>query len=230
MRAIFDGWDRGVRYLKLLIPLQGTRMDQEAELVEQALGGDTAAVEQLLLSYYTRLSNYLSSHIPPKMSSYLHAEDILQQAYLKAFRSLSSFEPRSEHSFYGWVKTIAHRQLIDEVRRFEKDPMGTTAKRRAPRPGGSGSSTMIGVSQFLEDGDFLPDEEANRQELIRATQVALAALDPHYQQAIQLRYLQNLSADEVAVEMNVSPDALRGILFRARQKLKEEIGRLSTYV
>ncbi len=205
-------------------------MDQEAVLIEQALAGDTGAVEQLLLYYYDRVLRFLRSHIPPKMAASVHPEDVLQQAYLKAFRSISTFQPKSQYSFYSWLRTIAQRQMIDEIRRFEKDPMGATARRRAPRQGGGGSSTMIGVSQFLEDDDLLPDDAANRQELISATQVALASLKPQYQQAIQLRYLKNQSAEAVAEEMGIGPDALRGVLFRARQKLKEEIGRLSMYI
>jgi RNA polymerase sigma-70 factor, ECF subfamily len=204
-------------------------MEAEAKLVEQAMAGDKAAVERLLLLYYDRVLAFLTSKIPPKMASYLDPQDVLHDAYSKAFRALKDFQPKSEHSFYAWLKTIAERQLIDKTRRFEKDALGATALRRAPRPGGSGSS-MIGVSQFLADDGPLPGEAANQQELYAAMQVALAALEPHYQQAIRLRHLQNYSAEETAEKMGISTEQLRGILFRGRQKLKEEIGRLSLYI
>ncbi|MDC0936660.1 sigma-70 family RNA polymerase sigma factor [Pirellulales bacterium] len=204
-------------------------MDRETELIEQAMAGDSAAIEQLLLLNYDRVLKHIAARIPQKMSSYLHPEDVLQQTFLKAFRSIGSFEPKSEHSFYAWLKTIAKRQMLDEIRRFEKDPMGPTAQRSAPRSSGA-SSTILGMSRFLEDDGLLPGEEANRQELLRATQVALAALEPRYQDAIRLRYLMNYSKEQVAEEMGIGVDALRGILFRARQKLKKEIGRLSAYI
>jgi RNA polymerase sigma factor (sigma-70 family) len=204
-------------------------VETEAQLVQQALTGDKAAVERLLLLYYDRILAFLTAKIPAKMASYLDPQDVLHDAYSKAFRALDDFEPNSEHSFYAWLKTIAHRQLLDKIRRFEKDALGATTLRRAPRPGGSGS-TMIGVSQFLADDGPLPGEAANLQEMHGAMQVALAALEPHYQQAIRLRYLLNHSAEETADKMKISTEQLRGILFRARQKLKEEIGRLSLYI
>lgn len=207
----------------------GDGVIDEQALIARALAGDATAVEQLLLHHYEPLLRSIAKRIPRSLAGAVHPEDILQQTYLKAFRSIDRFEPRSEHSFYAWLKVIAQRHLLDEIRKHAKDPLGPGARRHAPKQDAS-SSTMMGVSQFLEDGGMLPNEAAHREELLRAMQVALATLDPHYVQAIELRYFKNYSKERVAAELGVGIDALRGILFRARKKLKESIGRLSVYI
>lgn len=207
----------------------GVGVINEQELIARAMQGDAAAVEQLLLHHYDPLLRSISKRVPRHLASAIHPEDILQQTYLKAFRSIATFQPRSEHSFYAWLKVIAQRQLLDELRRHANDPLGPAARRQAPQQNGC-SSTMMGVSQFLEDGGMLPNEAAHQQELLRAMQVALATLEPRYARAIELRYFENHSKERVAAELGVGIDALRGILFRARKKLKESIGRLSVYI
>lgn len=70
---------------------------------------------------------------------------------------------------------------------------------------------------------------AARDEGVQALTVAIAGLPDDYRVAVQLRHLEGRSVEEVAKELGRTPDAVRGILQRAKEKLQQAIGRASLY-
>jgi RNA polymerase sigma factor (sigma-70 family) len=198
------------------------RMDQDVELIESALQGNAAALDRLMLSYYDDVLRFIQSHMPPQLSHRLGAEDILQATYAKVFRSLGSFHAESAYSFKSWVRTIAQNILRDEIRCNSRD------SRQRPQSG-LDTVSLVHPVDVLNDDEPEPAEEARRRELVRATHLALGRLEPHYREALELQ-IEGKSLHEIAQEMKLGVEAARGVVYRARQKLKDEICRLSLYI
>jgi RNA polymerase sigma-70 factor (ECF subfamily) len=194
------------------------------DLIAQAVSGDRNALEQLLLNYHDRLADYVRSQFPPLLQGVSEVEDVLHKAYVKVFRGIATFEGRTEETFYAWLRTVARNQLADDVKHRRRE-------RRAPQQPQDGQhSWVVTLSEWVVGKSVTPSRKAARQEAIRAIQVALAALPEDYRQAIWLRYMQGLSLEEAAKRMGRSPDSVRGLCARARQKLRAMMGHASSYL
>lgn len=203
-----------------------TDVEAEQQLIQAALGGDRASLEKLLLGYYDRLLAHIRSHIPPKLQGLLQDEDILQQTYAKAFAAIERFQPKSEYSFYSWLRTIANHYLLDCLRRRDVERLA----HNSPALGDSINNSMRYMIDDITDSYLRPSKVAMNHELEAAFKVALANLSDDYREVIRLRYLESKSIEEVADQMQRSPDAIRGLIHRARQKMREEVVRLSNYI
>jgi RNA polymerase sigma-70 factor (ECF subfamily) len=144
------------------------------------------------------------------------AEDVLQETFLNAYRSLDRFEGRS--SLGTWLYRIATNQALMRLRKKQPvllsvdDPITTEAGETLPRQ--------------LEDWCCLPEEEFSSAEVREQLHAAAQTLSPALQSTFVLRDLQGLSTKETAEILEVSESAVKTRLLRARLQLREE---LSTY-
>lgn len=197
---------------------------EEEELVQKALGGDSAALDQLLLRYYDRALNYITHRMTAAQARHFEAQDILQAAYMKAYRSIDSFKPQHRNSFFAWIKKIADCQLYDESRKMtRRASAGVTGQK-------TGDSSYFDMISAIPGDDPTATLQFRKRELQGAFQLAMAKLPENYQQAIRLRFLLEMSMSEVAEQLDMTEDALRGVLHRARKKLVAELNRLSHFV
>ncbi len=197
-------------------------------LIVAAVAGDSEALQSLLMAHHKALAAHIDRLLPASARSVVAAEDVLQQTYLKVFQSIGRFEPRGGAAFYGWLRLIAERQLMDMCRKRNREKL---SKQPAHSPaGGDASSSIRGlISLVMGDGPS-PGQEVMRDELLGAFQVALAVMPEHYRQALTLRYLEGRPLAEVAVALGATEGAVRGMCHRARQQLREELLRLSRFV
>lgn len=199
----------------------------EEALVAKAVAGDAAALESLLVGRHEQLMRYIERSVPASLQAKVSAEDLLQQTYLQAFKSIGSFEPKGPGAFFAWLKTIASRKLIDATRsRGREHLVGQT-----PATPGSGSQSSYGslLGKVAESGAGARTTAMN-DELRGAFHVALANLQDNYREVVQLRYLDDLSLEEVAERLGITTGAARGLCHRARQALRDEILRLSRFI
>lgn len=200
----------------------------QQSLIEQAAAGDRVALEQLLLHYHDRLARHVARHFPDELKGVLDTEDILHQTYVRVFRAIGTFEARSEHAFYAWLKTIATNQLRDAGRRRRRErPAGG---RRCGPAGGDPQSWVVDMADRAAADTKTPSRNVARREAVAAMQVALASLSEGHRQAIRLRYLEGRSLEETAAILGCTPDAVRGLCHRAKKKLREALGRASLYL
>ncbi|MEM8864142.1 MAG: sigma-70 family RNA polymerase sigma factor [Planctomycetota bacterium] len=202
----------------------GTQRSEE-ELIALSLGGDETSLEQLLLRYYDRLLNYIRQQLPTNLTGRVGAEDILQHTYLKAFRAIGGFEPRSGYSFFSWLKRIADNERIDQFRKAKRESIAT------PKAKASSSESSYGdmVGQLAGD-DPTATVLARRRELIGVLHVTLAGMKPQHRQVIELYHLEGMSLEQVAERLDMTTGQVRGLLHRARASLKDAINRLSKFV
>jgi RNA polymerase sigma-70 factor (ECF subfamily) len=205
-----------------------TETANEEALIEQALAGDATALEQLLLAYYQRLLDHITRHIPAGMTGKISGEDVLQQTYLQAFRSIDTFDPRSAHSFYAWLKKIAERILIDASRRDGREIPASGPIQKPPA--GAGDSSYAGLLSQIMDDDASPTSKMMAREALRALHVALASMQVDCREAIRLRYLEGRSRKEVAHIMGRTESVVHHLCKKGRQYLRDELQRLSRFV
>ncbi|MGL4513178.1 MAG: RNA polymerase sigma factor [Lacipirellulaceae bacterium] len=204
-------------------------MDEEAQefaLAEAAAGGDRDAFSRLILRNHASVLRYVESKRPATAPAWLSAEEVVQEAVIKAINGIRGFKPENPGSFLAWLRMIAHNTLIDMMRKGKRTPVCDAP----PARGGDSSSTYRDGVENAARESLGPGEKAGKAELIGAFHVALAELSDEYQQVIRLHYLGHQSIAEVAAQMGISEGAARGLRDRAKQRLGEAIGRLSLYM
>lgn len=182
----------------------------DVELIERALAGSQDAYAELLARYERPVFTLVLRMVRDRSL----AEDLAQEAFVKAFGKLGTFDPRRK--FSSWLFKIAHNTAIDHLRRREiqtvslDEPAGEEPD-AAPRP--------------VEDATgHTPLEVAEQADLSRALTRAVGALRPEYRQVVLLRYQAGLDYAEIAVETGFPLGTVKTYIHRARKELSEILG------
>ncbi len=191
---------------------QRTQPEIEA-LVERAREGDREAFGQLVDEYKDKIYNYVAR----MLNDPYQAEDVTQEAFLRAYKSLPRF--RGASSFHTWLYRIASNLAIDVVR-----------KRKRSEP-------AFSLDEPLEsdDGEYereIPDETGGPEERTstRETRVAVrrAIMDlPEKLRDVMILYeLQGETYEDIADILDVPLGTVKSRLFNARNRLKESLEEL----
>jgi RNA polymerase sigma-70 factor (ECF subfamily) len=178
-----------------------TKPPADEEIVRRVLAGDTASFE-LIMRRYNRLLFRVARSIVGDDSE---AEDVLQEAYLRAFEHLHRFEGRSR--FSTWLTRIAIHEAT-----------GRRRKRRRLRlvaPTDEGEDRML---SYPVDRDGL--EEASLKELRHLLVAAVDSLPPDLRIVFTLRLVEQLSTEQTAECLALSPSNVKVRLHRARSALQ----------
>ncbi len=200
----------------------------EFELIGKAASGDRNALGQLLLNHCNRLSSHISRKVSTELRSPISVEDILQQTLVRAVRNIDRFEPRSERAFFAWLAALADSQLQDSLRALRRRKRGG-GRRQATRPQDAENSSIADLVDLLSDRRDTPCRSAARREAIHAVQVGIAGLPDDQREAVQLRFLRGQSLDEAATAMGRTPNAVRSLIHRAKQRLRGALGNSSRW-
>lgn len=191
------------------------------DLVRRAQQHDADAFEQLVTLHSERLLRSIRAELGQRLRQRLESQDVMQQVYADALRSIDKFVDQGHDSFFRWLRRIAVNRISDSARRSFK-----TAKRRdelrvADLHGANAS--MVNLLDHLPGSVTGPMTAAQRQDRIRALQSALERLSPDHRQVLELRYLNQLSFEQTAVRMNRSERAIRNLCARAVIRLREAL-------
>jgi len=206
----------------------GQELDEQT-LIARAAGGDRDALSPLLYAHYERLLQRIRRNLPPDVQGVIDAEDVVQQAHIKAFQGIAGFRPQEQPSFYYWLAKIADNTLVDEVKKQRRQKRG--GGRRAADAAANGlASSAAALLDVLAVHEQTPSRSANRHDAARAVQVALAGLEERQRQALSLVYLEGLSLDEAAARMQATKEAVRSLAYRELKALREAMGSMSNYL
>jgi len=174
-------------------------------LIEKAKDGDEKAYAELMQRYKKPVY-----HMILKMVRNVDdAEDLTIEAFAKAFRNLRKFNP--EFTFSTWLFRIATNNCIDFIR---KKKLETTSISGALKDDNGDN-----VDMDIRDVNLDPQEEAIKSEKIDLIQNIVTKLPPKYQLLVKLRYFQELSYEEIAVEIDAPLGTVKAQLHRARELL-----------
>jgi RNA polymerase sigma-70 factor (ECF subfamily) len=199
---------------------------QERQLLAAAGGGDEHAFRGLVEPYRSELN----AHCYRMLGSVHDAEDALQDAFLRAWRSISRFEGRS--SFRSWLYKIATNTCLDVIARRPKRVLPIDYGPPSDPHGGPGEPLIESVwvepypdeSLSLEDGFAAPDARYELRESVELAFVAaLQHLPANQRAALILREVLGFSAKEVAETLDTSVPSVNSALQRARATIDEKL-------
>jgi len=178
--------------------------DVDRVLVRRVQAGDKQAFDVLVLKYQNRLTKLISRYVRQPVD----AQDVAQEAFIKAYRALASF--RGDSAFYTWLYRIAintaKNYLVAQSRRPPGDDIDA-----------QDAEQLDGVSGLKEYGT--PEHMALKDEIQETVFQAIEELPEDLRSAITLRELEGLSYEEIAQAMSCPIGTVRSRIFRARETI-----------
>jgi len=193
-------------------PIAGSNEQHpDVALVDKVRGGDLSAYDQLVRKYERQVFR-IAQHITQNRED---AEDVTQDAFLKAYQKLDQFQGNSK--FYTWLVRIAVNESLMRLR-----------KRRTGR--------MVSIDEDVETeegsvprdlADWAPDPEQNygQAELGEILRKTIQGLPHGFRVVFVLRDVEGLSTEETAEALGLSVPAVKSRLLRARLQLRERLTR-----
>ena len=183
-------------------PARDGSTPDELGLARLAQGGDRRAYDELIRRHYGR-AVATACHLVGNRED---AEDLVQEAFVKAHRGLASF--RGDGSFAGWLRRILVHLARDRFRRAEREPIQASLAAAAGHEGGRD-----------------PGAEVRGKELGRLVAEAMGALPENQRLALALRTQDELGYDEVGEALGVTPATARTLVMKARRSLAARLSR-----
>lgn len=169
-------------------------VDIHNQLIEECRNGSSKAQFEIYKLYYKAMYNTCLRFVRDPME----AEDVMQEAFLSAFRNIESF--RGEVSFGSWLKRIVVNRSLDTIRRkkLDLDP--------------------IEEGRMVIDTDDYSDDAVYKVEQVKKV---IASLPDSYRILLTLHLIEGYDHDEIAQILEMSNAAVRTGYSRARKKLQE---------
>jgi len=189
--------------------------EHETELIRAAQGGSRAAFDALVRQYEHQVLR-LALHLT---GSEHDAEDIYQEAFLKAYRYLGNF--RFECSFYTWIYRIVTNLCLDQMRRKK-----TRREDHAVVFDQSGDEIDLLASVSDNRSFSNPARELERKALGNRIAAALDKLTPRERMVFELKHYQGLRLRTIGEMLNTTEETAKNTLFRATKKLRAQLAEL----
>jgi RNA polymerase sigma-70 factor, ECF subfamily len=184
----------------------------DSEVVDRVRRGETDLFEVLMRRYNQRLYRAARSVFPADPGE---AEDVVQDAWVRAFAHLSQFEGRS--SLATWLVRITLHEAWARARRLRRvEPLEWAGDHDDD---GHGKESRMNESSAAPD----PESDAAGTEMRAILEAAVAALPETYRTVFVLREVEDMSTEETAESLELTTDAVKTRLHRARGLLRKEI-------
>lgn len=184
--------------------------NSDLQLIDATLAGETRAFDELLRRYQDRLVHSLEH----ALGSREDALDVAQQAFVLAWKKLSSF--RREAGFYSWLYRIARNVAISGVRRPKIS---------------SGSLDHLQEATGFEPADkhseSAPEHSMLQAEQVEIVRAAMQEIAEEFRQPLVLKEIDGFSYEEIAQIIDIPLGTVRSRIFRARQELIARLQRHS---
>lgn len=184
-------------------------------LVARAAAGDVLAFEELMRRYQDRVHNFALRWT----GNPADAEEVTQEAFLKAFRAMPRF--RGDAKFSTWLFQIAKNACINLFHRGRRH----MEHRRVSLQEHMDDEEVVPLQ--IETAEDDPQEAVLGREFAEVAAAAIAALDPHYRDALVLRDVEGMDYADIAAILEVPVGTVKSRIHRARSELQR---RLQPYV
>jgi len=186
-------------------------VSEELTLVQAAKRGDDSAFEELVRRYDRNVFR-IAQHITQNRED---AEDVVQEAFLKAYSNLAQFQEQSK--FYTWLVRIAVNEALMKLRR--RKPERTVSLDEDIQ------TEDDSVPREIADWSPNPEQMYNQAELRDILTRTIQGLPAGFRTVFVLRDVEGLSTEETAQALELSIPAVKSRLLRARLQLRERLNR-----
>lgn len=191
---------------------QFTARDPDARLMIQIRDDAPGAFEAMVARYQDRLVGVLY-HI---VGDFEEAEDLSQDVFLRVYKTRKGYRPRAK--FSTWLFTIANNLAINHARNKGRKP---------PKTAGEGSTADGSVVESpvlsVPSREGTASAQMRKAELSEIVREALGGLNEDQKMAVLLSKFEEMSYAEIGAVMNRSPAAIKSLLARARNQLRERL-------
>jgi RNA polymerase sigma-70 factor (ECF subfamily) len=185
--------------------------DPDIRLMLRVRDDDPAAFGELVELYQHRLVTVMRHLVNNKEE----AEDLAQEVFLRVYRVRKKYRPRAK--FSTWLFTIANNLALNALRSRQRKPVVPLDVRDSgplgPRP----------AEQLVRDRDGQPGSRLQQQELAAVVQQALEGLNERQRAAVVLNKFEDMNYAEIAEVMGLTTKAVKSLLSRARENLRETL-------
>jgi RNA polymerase sigma-70 factor (ECF subfamily) len=181
----------------------------EAQMIAAILGGDAQQYHALIRPYERSVYKMALSF----MKNESDAEDVAQEAFLKAFRNLANF--RGQAKFSTWLISITLNEARGRLR--QQSAVRMESLDDAPEEGGHVSPAL------LRDWREVPSEALERKEVREMLEEAINSLSPIYREVTMLRDVEEFSIEETAAALSITTASVKVRLHRARLMLQKRL-------
>lgn len=194
-------------------------MDYESlsdkELVRRCLESDHRAARELVSRYERPLFSVAYRNLRDSAL----AEDVAQEAFVRAFDRLETYD--FSYQFSSWLFKITYNLSVDELRKKKLDTVSIDGAPDAVTEDEREATRITPV-----DRDERPDEQLEARELGDQIEEAISKLRPDYRTAVVLRHLEGRSYGEISEIMEIPLGTVKTYIHRARQELQEHLAHL----
>ena len=173
-------------------------MKDQENIIARARRGDADAFEQLVVAYRDQVFRLALR----MCGNEADADEVAQEAFLSAWKALPNF--RGDSRFSTWLYQLTSHAAIDLMRREKRQIAAEDI-------------TEVSAS----DPGPSPQQQAERSETRQAVRDAMGQLSPEYRQIVVLRFLQELSYEEIGAVLKLPPGTVKSRLNRAKSQLKD---------
>lgn len=182
-----------------------TRAQDDLALVSKAKKGDQAAYGVLMARYRDSVFYIMLKMVHNRDD----AEDLTQEAFAKAFNNLVNYS--ADFAFTTWLFKIATNNGIDYLR---KKRLQTSSLEETQETDDGDAPTMV-----VKDHASNPEENMMKEQRAEKIRTAVGNLNPKYKVLVEMRYLEELSYEEISEKLDIPLGTVKAQLFRAKDML-----------
>jgi RNA polymerase sigma-70 factor, ECF subfamily len=183
--------------------------DPDVRLMLEVRDDNAAAFEELVLRYQNRLITILD-HLTGRRD---RGEELAQEVFMRVYRSRKSYVPGSK--FSTWLFTIANNVASNDLRNMSR----RREVHLEPQDSGAmGGNAMDGLA--VAASGQMPARQMDKLEMQDIVRAAISTLNERQRLAVLLSKFEEMSYAEIAETMNMSPQAVKSLLSRARENLR----------
>jgi RNA polymerase sigma-70 factor (ECF subfamily) len=182
--------------------------EDDRQLVARMLAGEQAAFERFFAAYARRLAAFIARRTPLQAAE---IEDTVQTTLIKAIRNLRAY--RGEAALYTWLCTICRSELADARRKAARQP-----PHQSTDSDSSAQAWLLELAAPVTDEPHTATERAAHGDAVVAV---LTALPERYALALEWKYGDGFSVEEIAGMLDLTVAAAQSLLARARNEFKQ---------
>ncbi|MEO8444546.1 MAG: RNA polymerase sigma factor [Gammaproteobacteria bacterium] len=186
-------------------------VNESMELVRRMLKGDERAFAAFFDDYFPRVYRFA---LPRLNSDTEAAAEVVQATLVKAMRNLKDF--RGEASLFTWVCQICRHEVVDHLRREGRHAERIVRIDDSPE-------VRAAVDAIAAPAGEEPANRYSQAEVRQLIRTILDRLPPRYGDALEMKYVEGLSVDEIGVELGIGTTAAQSLLARARVAFRDAV-------